>query len=77
MTESASMLSRFRSYLCYPVTIIHKIFDYLSGNDNETGNNRILLRSLYNAGYLDDGKYQDLCEKNSNDNFDPEELSIF
>ena len=76
MAESVSMLSNFRGYLVYPVTIIHKIFDYLSGNDSETGNNRILLRRLYNAGYLDDGKYQDLCEKNSNDNFDPEELPM-
>ena len=74
MAENTSILNRFRGCLFYPVTIIHRIFDYLSGNDSETGNNRILLRRLYNAGYLDDGKYQDLCEKNSNNNFDPEEL---
>jgi hypothetical protein len=36
----------------------------------------MLLRRLYNAGYLDDEKYQHLCEKNSNDNLDPEELPM-
>jgi hypothetical protein len=76
MTENASTINRFRDYFTYPVKIIHKIFDYLSGYEKETCNNRILLRRLYNSGYLDDGKYQDLCEKNSNDNFDPEELPM-
>ena len=76
MAENASMLNRFRGYLVYPVIIIHKIFDYLSGTESETCNNRILLRRLYNAGYLDDGKYHDLCEKNSNNNLDPEELPM-
>lgn len=55
---------------------IHKILNYLSGYENETYNNRTLLRRLYNSGYLDDGKYQDLCEKNSQDNLDPEELPM-
>jgi hypothetical protein len=76
MTKNASMLKRFRGYLTYPVIIIHKIFDYLSGNESKTCSNRMLLRRLYNAGYLDDGKYQDLCEKNSNENLDPEELPM-
>jgi hypothetical protein len=76
MTENASMLNRFRGYFTYTVKTIHKIFDYLSGNESETCNNRILLRRLYNSGYLDDGKYQDLCEKSSNDNLDPEELPM-
>ena len=76
MAENASMLNRFRGYLVYPVIIIQKIFDYLSGTESEICNNRILLRRLYNAGYLDDGKYHDLCEKNSNNNLDPEELPM-
>ncbi len=76
MTENASIFDRFREYLTYPAKIIHRIFDYLSGNDSESDNNRLLLRRLYNAGYLDDGKYHDLCEKNSNDNLDPEELPM-
>ena len=76
MPKNASTINRFRDYFTYPVKIIHKIFGYLSGYEGETCNNRILLRRLYNSGYLDDGKYQDLCEKNSNDNFDPEELPM-
>ena len=76
MTEKTSILDKFWNYFIYPAKIIHKIFGYLLGNESETCNNRILLRRLYNAGYLDDGKYQDLCEKNSNDNFDPEELPM-
>lgn len=76
MTENASIFIRFRDYFIYPVKTIRIIFDYLSGNERETCNNRILLRRLYNSGYLDDGKYQDLCEKNSNENFDPEELPM-
>jgi hypothetical protein len=76
MTENTSIFNKFRNYLTYPVKTIHKIFDYLSSYERETWNNRILLRRLYNSGYLDDCKYQDLCEKNSNDNFDPEELPM-
>jgi hypothetical protein len=76
MTKNASTSNRFREYFIYPVEIIHKIFGYLSGCEGETWNNRILLRRLYNSGYLDDVKYQDLCEKNSNDNLDPEELPM-
>jgi hypothetical protein len=76
MTQNASIIDRFRDYFNYPVKIIHNIFGYLSGYETETWNNRNLLRKLYNSGYLDDGKYQDLCEKNSNDNFDPEELPM-
>jgi hypothetical protein len=76
MTENATLLIRIRDCFNYPAKIIYKIFDYLSGNERETLNNRLLLRRLYNAGYLDDGKYQDLCEKNSNNNLDPEELPM-
>jgi len=76
MTENASRFNRFRGCFTLMGKIIHKIFDYLSGYENETCNNRILLRRLYNAGYLDDGKYQDLCEKNSNENLDPEEFPM-
>ena len=76
MTENASRFSRFRDYFTFKGKIIHKIFNYLSGYESETYNNRTLLRRLYNSGYLDDGKFQDLCEKNSNDNLDPEELPM-
>ena len=76
MTENSSISSKFQDYFTLPFKIIHKIFDYLSGNETGCFNNRVLLRRFYNSGYLDDGKYQDLCEKNSNHNFDPEELPM-
>ena len=66
----------FWKFFSFAGKIIHKTFNYLSGAESETSNNRVLLRRLYNAGYLDDGKFQDLCEKNSNDNLDPEELPM-
>ncbi len=70
------MFNRFQDYFTLIGKIIHKIFNYLSGYESETHNHRILLRRLYNSGYLDDGKYQDLCEKSSNDNLEPEELPM-
>jgi hypothetical protein len=76
MTQNTSMFNAFRDCFTFIVKIIHKIFNYLSGSESEDYNNRTLLRRLYNSGYLDDGKYQDLCEKSSNDNFDPEELPM-
>ncbi len=76
MTENALIVDRFRVYFTYPFKIILKTFSYISGYETESWNNRNLLRRLYNSGYLDDGKYQDLCEKNSNNNFDPEELPM-
>ena len=76
MVEHVSMLNKCRKCFAFTGKIIHKIFTYLSGYEAEDYNNRTLLRRLYNSGYLDDGKYQDLCEKNSNDNLDPEELPM-
>lgn len=76
MTVNASMLDKCRKCFAFAGKIFHKIFNYLSSYEGETDNNRILLRRLYNAGYLDDEKYQNLCEKSSNDNLDPEELPM-
>ena len=76
MATSSSMLNQFRNYSGYIIQIFHSICNYLSGYEPEKSNNRVLLRRLYNAGYLDDGKYHDLCEKSSNDNLDPEELPM-
>jgi hypothetical protein len=76
MTKNESRFSGFRDYFTFTGKIIHKIFNYLSDYESETANNRILLRRLYNCGYLDDGKYQDLCEKCLNGNLDPEELPM-
>ena len=76
MATSSSMFNEFRNYFKYIIKIFHSICNYLSGYEPEKSNNRVLLRRLYNAGYLDDGKYQDFCEKCSNDNLDPEELPM-
>lgn len=56
--------------------IIDRILNYLSCSGEERLDNRVLLRRLYNSGYLDDQKYQDLCEKSSKNNLDPEELPM-
>ena len=56
--------------------IIDNIFSYLSCHKEDPLDNRVLLRRLYNSGYLDDQKFHDLCEKNSNNNLDPEELPM-
>ena len=76
MKQIPSRFNRFRNHFNFISKIIQKIFNYLSGYESESDNNRILLRRLYNSGYLDDGKYQDLCEKSSQENFDPEELPM-
>ena len=67
---------RIRALLTGIFKIINNIFKYLAQYDSETPNNRVLLRRLYNSGYLDDDKYHDLCEKCSQDNLDPEELQM-
>lgn len=56
--------------------IISNIFSYLSCHKEEPLDNRVLLRRLYNSGYLDDQQFYDLCKKSSNNNFDPEELPM-
>jgi hypothetical protein len=76
MTPNSSLFNGLRNYFNYIVKIFHNTFNYLSGYGPEKYNNRVLLRRLYNAGYLDDGTYQDFCEKCSNDNLDPEELPM-
>ena len=53
---------------------IQNIFKYLSCYEGDTSDNRMLLRNLYNAGHMDEGKYHDLRERCLNDNFDPEEI---
>jgi hypothetical protein len=59
-------------------TFVGKIFrfilNYLSCSETETLNDRNLLRELYNAGHIDEIKYQDCCERCSKGDFDPEEL---
>ena len=76
MRTNASAFGRFRGCITIIGKIIQKIFDYLSGYEGEAYDNRALLRRLHNTGYLDDGKYEDLCQKCANNNFDPEELPM-
>ena len=76
MTQNTSRFNKFRYFFTFVNKFINKIFKYLSGYENEAYNNRTLLRRLYNSGYLDDGKYQDLCEKSLQDNLDPEEFPM-
>ncbi len=56
------------------VNIVHLIFRYLSCYHCDTTDDRTLLRKLYNAGYLDEGKYHQLRERCLDDGFDPEEI---
>ena len=50
------------------------IFSYLSCYEGDQSDNRKLLRDLYNAGYLDEGKYHQFRERCLNESFDPEEI---
>jgi hypothetical protein len=52
--------------------MIHHIFNYLSCYECDTSDNRTLLRKLYNAGYLDEGKYHQFRKRCLDDSFDPE-----
>jgi hypothetical protein len=54
--------------------IIHNIINYLTCDECDTTDNRRLLRNLYNAGYLDEGKYHQFRERCLNEKFDPEEI---
>lgn len=56
--------------------IFRSIFNYLACSGSEPLNDRNLLRELYNAGHMDEVKYQDCCEQCSKGEFDPEELQI-
>ena len=52
------------------------IFNYLTSNEARVPNDRHLLRELHNAGYLDENKYLDYCERHSQGDFDLEELHL-
>ena len=76
MPLELSLMARIRGMFTAVFKIINNIFKYLAQYETETANNRVLLRRLYNSGYLDDEKYHDLCEKCARDNLDPEELQM-
>ena len=54
--------------------IFHNIFRYLSCCECDTSDDRMLLRKLYNAGQIDEGKYHHFRERSLNHSFDPEEI---
>ena len=54
--------------------IIDNIFKYLSCYECDLSDDKTLLRNLYNAGHIDEGKYHDFRERCFNDSFDPEEI---
>jgi hypothetical protein len=77
MKKDASSPQRVGGPFKFIRTTIHNIFNYLTCNEyNEydLSDNRRLLRNLYNAGHIDEGKYHHFRERCSNDNFDPEEI---
>ena len=54
--------------------ILHNVFKYLSCYECDPSDNKTLLRNLYNAGHIDEGKYHDFRKRCLNDSFDPEEI---
>ena len=74
MKKDASSLKRVWGPFNFVRNFIHDIFSYLSSNEYDPSDNRRLLRNLYNAGHIDEGKYHHFRERCSNDNFDPEEI---
>ena len=74
MKKCASSLHLIRGPFKFIGNVIHNIFNYLSCYDCDTSDNRILLRNLYNAGHIDEGKYHHFRERCLSDNFDPEEI---
>ena len=74
MKKRASSPNFFRGPFGFIRNSIYNIFDYLSCNEDDTSDNRTLLRKLYNAGHLEEGKYHQFCKRCLDDSFDPEEI---
>ena len=74
MKKDASSLKRVWGPFKFVGTIIHNIFKYLTCSECDPSDNSMLLRNLYNAGHIEEGKYHDFRERCSHDNFDPEEI---
>jgi hypothetical protein len=74
MRKYASSLNLLWGPFKFIRNIIHNIFSYLSCHECDTSDNRMLLRNLYNAGQIDEGKYHHFRERCLNDSFDPEEI---
>ena len=76
MKNKAPIFRLFGGGFRFVRKIISNILNYLTSNDLETLNDRNLLRKLYNAGYIDEIKYQDYCKQSAKGDFDPEELQL-
>jgi len=74
MRKCASSPNSFRGPFKFIRNMIHNIFNYLSCYECDTSDNRTLLRKLYNAGYLEEGKYHQFRKRCLDDHFDPEEI---
>jgi hypothetical protein len=74
MRKRASSPDSFRGPFGFIRDLIHHIFNYLSCYEDDTLDNRTLLRKLYNAGYLEEGKYHQFRKRCLDDSFDPEEI---
>ena len=74
MRLRASSPNSFRGPFKFIRNMIHNIFNYLSSYECDTSDNRTLLRKLYNAGYLEEGKYHQFRKRCLDDNFDSEEI---
>jgi hypothetical protein len=74
MRKRASSSNSFRGPFRFIRNMIHHIFSYLSCYEGDTSDNRALLRKLYNAGYLEEGKYHQFRKRCLDDSFDPEEI---
>jgi hypothetical protein len=76
MKTQSSLLGLLQRALKVIGKISQNVFNYLACREDETLNDRVLLRTLYNSGQIDESKYQDCCERSSKGDFDPEELQI-
>lgn len=74
MKKRASSPNFFRGPFGFIRNSIYKIFDYLSCYQDDRSDNRTLLRKLYNAGHLEEGKYHQFRKRCLDDSFDPEEI---
>jgi len=74
MKNRASSYNAFWGPFKFIRRIIHNIFRYLSCYECDPSDNRALLRNLYNAGHIDEGKYHQFREQCCNESYDPEEI---
>lgn len=74
MSNSASSFNVFWRLLKLIGKYIGHIFRYLACHEQETSDDRMSLRNLYNSGRIDEGKYHQCREQCWADSYDPEEV---